>query len=72
MPDSNDAVLAKITELYEMLYHRDGYGEMTIEMRILPKGQEEVIIRCGKQFRSVIDLVSEKFIAPMASVYKRK
>ncbi|HPB69060.1 MAG TPA: hypothetical protein PLT76_02470 [Candidatus Omnitrophota bacterium] len=72
MPDSNDAVLAKITELYEMLYRHDGYGEMTIEMRILKKGQKEVIIRCGKQFRFVIDFVSEKFMAPMASVYKRK
>ncbi len=72
MPDSNDDVLAKIAELYEMLYRHDGYGEMTIEMRILKKGQKEVIIRCGKQFRFVIDFVSGKTMAPMVSVYKKK
>ena len=57
MSDSNETVLSKIRELYEMLYRHEGYGEMKVEMRILKRGQKEVIIHCGKQYRFVIDYV---------------
>ncbi len=55
MSDTNEIVLEKIRELYEMLYQHDGYGEMTVEMRILKRGQKEIIIRCGRQYRFVVD-----------------
>ncbi len=54
MPSSNEAVLARITSLYEMLFAHDGYGEMTVELRYLRKREKEVIIRCGKQYRYVV------------------
>lgn len=38
----------------EMLAH-DGYGEMKIETRILKRGQKEVIVHFGKQYRFVVD-----------------
>ena len=60
MSDSNETVLAKIRELYEMLYRHEGYGDMMVEMRFLKRGQKEVIIRCGKQYRFVVDLDSVK------------
>jgi hypothetical protein len=54
MPSSNEAVLARITSLYEMLFAHDGYGEMSVELRYLRKREKEVIIRCGKQYRYVV------------------
>ena len=68
----NDDVLDKIRELYEMLYRHNGYGEMTIEMRILKKGQKEVIIHCGKQYRFVVDFVPGKSDGVMVSGSMRK
>lgn len=51
----HQAVLNKIEQLYEALFQHDGFGEMKVEIRILKKGQKEVIIHCGKQHRYVID-----------------
>lgn len=48
-------VLRKITELYEELFRHDGFGEMSLEMRLLRRGQKEVIIHCGKQYRFVVN-----------------
>lgn len=55
MTYTNEKVMVKMRELYETLFRHDGFGEMRIEMRILKKGQKEVIIHCGKQYRYVID-----------------
>lgn len=55
MTHDNEAVLDRIRELYEMLLRHDGFGEMRVEMRILKRGQKEVIIHCGKQYRYVVD-----------------
>ena len=63
MPGSSDTntdarsqdVLRKITELYEELFRHDGFGEMSLEMRLLRRGQKEVIIHCGKQYRFVVN-----------------
>ena len=54
MPSSNEAVLARIENLYQMLFDHNGYGEMTIEIRYLRKKEKEVLIRCGKQYRFVV------------------
>ncbi|MCL0063499.1 hypothetical protein M1N11_05040 [Peptococcaceae bacterium] len=55
MVQTNEMVLAKIAGLYDALFRHNGFGEMRIEMRILKKGQKEVIIHCGKQYRFVVD-----------------
>ena len=52
----NGVVLAKLRQLYCELFDHDGYGEMRVEMRILRRGQKEVIIHCGKQYRYVVDI----------------
>ncbi len=54
MPSSHDAVLARITDLYQMLFAHSGYGEMSIEIRFLRKHEKEVLIKCGKQYRFVV------------------
>ncbi|QBG48956.1 hypothetical protein EGM51_16675 [Verrucomicrobia bacterium S94] len=55
MADCHEQVKKRINALYNMLIEHDGYGEMSIDFRILKRGQKEVIIRCGKQYRYVVD-----------------
>lgn len=55
MTHTNEIVLAKMRQLYENLFTHNGFGEMSIEMRILKRGQKEIIIHCGKQYRYVVD-----------------
>lgn len=52
---SNAAVLAKLNELYREAFAHDGFAELKVEFRILRRGQKEVILHCGKQYRFVID-----------------
>ena len=54
MSDSHDEVKKRIEELYNMLVKHDGYGEIQVDIKILKRGQKEVIIRCGKQYRYVV------------------
>ena len=55
MVSSNKEVKAKILELYDEIFAHEGFGEMRVEIKILKKGQKEVIIHCGKQYRFVVD-----------------
>lgn len=55
--ENHQMILSKIDQLYETLFLHNGYGEMKIEIRLLKKGQKEVIIHCGKQYRYVVDFV---------------
>ena len=54
MPSSHEAVLARIEDLYRMLFAHSGYGEMAVEIRFLRKHEKEVLIKCGKQYRFVV------------------
>jgi len=48
-------VRARLLDVYEDLLRHDGYGSFRVEMRLLRRGQKEVIVDCGKQYRFVID-----------------
>jgi len=48
-------VLKKLHELYYGLLKHDGFGEIRIDIRILKRGQKEVILHSGKQYRFVVD-----------------
>lgn len=52
---SSDPVKAKLLRLYSDLLSHDGFGEMRVEIRILKRGQKEVILHCGRQYRFVVD-----------------
>lgn len=54
-PRDHETVLNQIIQLYCELFQHDGFGEIKVEMKILRRGQKEVIIHCGKQFRYVLD-----------------
>lgn len=55
MADCDQDVKNRIDALYNMLVEHDGFGEMRIDFKILKKGQKEIIIHCGKQYRYVVD-----------------
>jgi hypothetical protein len=48
--------MKKLHELYHALLSHDGFGELRMDIRILKRGQKEVIIYCGKQYRFVVDV----------------
>ncbi len=53
--DKHAEILSHLSRLYVELFNHDGYGDFRIEMRILRRGQKEIIIHCGKQYRYVVD-----------------
>lgn len=55
MADTHEHVVRKLVDLYHMLVCHNGFGEMSVDIRILKRGQKEVILRCGKQYRFVVD-----------------
>ena len=55
MNATNADVKNRLNQLYDELFHHDGYGRIEVELKILRRGQKEVIVRCGKEYRFVID-----------------
>jgi hypothetical protein len=51
-----DPVLKRMVEIYRELLIHDGFGEMRVDVKILKRGQKEVIISSGKQYRYVVDV----------------
>ena len=48
-------VKEKIIQLYDELFRHNGYGEMRVEMRFLRRGEKEIIVHCGKEYRFVVE-----------------
>ncbi len=42
-------------EIFSDLKKHNGFGEFSVQVRILKRGQKEIIICCDKQYRYVID-----------------
>jgi hypothetical protein len=55
MHATHDQIKAHLGALYDDLIAHDGYAELSLDIRILKRGQKEVVIRCGRQFRYVVD-----------------
>lgn len=51
----NTEVKSRLSALYDELMTHDGFAEMRVEIRLLKRGQKEVILHCGRQYRFVID-----------------
>lgn len=56
---TNQDVMKQFARLYDEVFSHDGYGEIRLEMKILRRGQKEVIIHCGKQYRFVVDFAQK-------------
>ncbi len=55
LSNEHEPIESKIAELYRDLFLHDGFGSISIEMRFLKRGQKEVIVRSGKDYRYVVD-----------------
>ncbi|VFQ47079.1 hypothetical protein [Desulfoluna butyratoxydans] len=60
IPEGHSQILKTIETLYEDLFLHDGHGRMELEMRFLKKGQKEILVRCGKDYRFVVDFAAPK------------
>lgn len=64
--------MSKFIDLYGELFEHDGFGDIKVEMKILRRGQKEVIIHCGKQYRFVMDCDNAlKNESPIKALLKR-
>lgn len=50
-----EAALDRIASSFQEMIAHDGFGELKVEVRILKRGQKEVIVHFGKQYRYVVD-----------------
>ncbi|MCK5228850.1 MAG: hypothetical protein KAR13_01200 [Desulfobulbaceae bacterium] len=55
MTSSNSEIKKKLAALYDELFRHEGYGRIEVDMKILRRGQKEVVLRCGKEYRFVVD-----------------
>lgn len=44
-----------LINLLDELVEHDGFGSLKVDIRLLRRGQKEIIIDCGKQYRFVVD-----------------
>lgn len=65
MEQQRQLIKAHLGRLFDELVSHDGHGEIGIELRILKRGQKEVLIRCGKQYRYVVDFRPADRVAPL-------
>jgi hypothetical protein len=54
--ESLDPVLKRMCSIYRDLLLHDGFGELRVDIKLLKRGQKEVIISSGKQYRYVVDV----------------
>jgi len=54
LPTKAPVKVCLMQQFDELLKH-DGFGTLKVDMRLLRRGQKEVIIDCGKQYRFVVD-----------------
>lgn len=52
--DDNLEFLNKFVELYEELIDHDGYGDMSVKIRVVQGRNREVRLQCGREYRFVI------------------
>lgn len=48
-------VRERLMALFEDAFRHDGFASIEVDMRILKRGQKEVILRAGKEYRFVVD-----------------
>lgn len=54
--NSAELLKFKLIDLIDDVLAHDGYSDIHIEVKILKRGQKEVILHFGKQYRFVIDM----------------
>ncbi|MDR1478128.1 MAG: hypothetical protein LBJ00_04225 [Planctomycetaceae bacterium] len=54
-----DPVVLRLCTMYRDLLLHDGFGELRVDVKILKRGQKEVIVKSGKEYRYVVDVPGE-------------
>lgn len=54
-----DPVVKRLCFMYRELVLHDGFGDLQVLVKILKRGQKEVIIKSGKEYRYVVDVPGE-------------
>ena len=50
-----DKVKKRLLQTFDYLYEHEGFGHFEVDVKILKRGQKEVLIRCGREYRFVLD-----------------
>lgn len=53
--DQHREIKQKLMDLYAELFLHEGYGSLRVQMRFLKRGQKEILLICGKEYRYVVD-----------------
>ncbi len=53
--------------LFLKIFKHNGFGSLDVSMRFLKRGQKEILIRCGREYRFVSDYPA----APTAGLNKK-
>ncbi len=54
-PKAHEELITQLLTCYRELFEHHGHGKMSVEMRFLKRGQKEVLITCGRQYRFTVD-----------------
>lgn len=46
----------RLLQAFDYILEFDGFGHLEVDTRILKRGQKEVLIRCGREYRFVLDV----------------
>lgn len=44
-----------LLKLFYEVFEHDGYGNLDVSIRFMKRGQKEILMRCGKEYRFVVD-----------------
>ena len=55
MKNTNQEVILKLAELYMELFKHEGFGELSIDMKLCKRTKKEVVLKCGREYRYVVD-----------------
>jgi hypothetical protein len=52
---SSKEIKNRLCSMFDDLLDHNGYGQIQVDMRLLRRGQKEIILRCGKEYRFVVE-----------------
>lgn len=53
---SPEAVREMLLKTFEFLLTHEGSGKLEVSMKLLKRGQKEILIQCGRSYRFVVDM----------------
>lgn len=64
--NKSDIEQAKIQLLksFDYIMNFSGFGHLEVDIRILKRGQKEILIRCGREHRLVLDFPDQDKVSP--------